>query len=168
MNKSAALKLRGEKSMFHLLLELIVLVLVALLAGCHFDGFLVLLPAQNRLSASSYVEVEQANTHIGTIRYRLLIFTTLLAQLFLLLLIHNLSIFLFQATLGSMFLIVCATFITIRLVVPINRRVHTWSIQHPPIEWSRTRVRWHRYHTWRTGLVILAMLLQFIAILLIR
>ena len=154
--------------MFHFTLEFIVLVLVALLAGCYFDGLFVLLPAQNRLSASSYVEVEQANTRIGTIRYRLLIFITLFAQLLLLLIIHNLSTFLFQATLVSMLLIVCATLITIRLVVPINRQVHTWSVQQPPAEWSHKRALWHRYHTWRTGLVLLAMLLQFTAVLLAR
>lgn len=70
--------------MGNFVLQMIVLVLVALLAGCYFNEFLVLLPAQKQLSASSYIEIEQANTRLGTIRYRLLIFTTLLSQLLLL------------------------------------------------------------------------------------
>lgn len=154
--------------MQNFVLEMIVLVLVALLTGCYFDGFLVLLPAQKQLSVGSYIEVEQANTRIGTIRYRFLIFITLFAQLFLLFAIHNWRSLLFQSTLISMLLIICATLITIRLVVPINRQVHTWSAQQPPAEWSRKRALWHRYHTWRTGLVLLAMLLQFSAVLLAR
>jgi Domain of unknown function (DUF1772) len=149
-------------------LQIVVLVLVALLAGCYFDGLLVLLPAQNQLSASCYIEVEQANTRLGTIRYRLLIFVTLFAQLLLLLVMRKWHMLLFQSTFVSMLLIVCATLITVRLVVPINRRVHTWSIQEPPAEWSRTRAQWHRYHAWRTWLVLLAMLLQFTAMLLAR
>ena len=149
-------------------LQMVVLVLVALLAGCYFDGLLVLLPAQKQLSANSYIEVEQANTRLGTIRYRLLIFVTLFSQLLLLLVIHNWSALLFQATIVSMLLILGATLVTIRLVVPINRQVHTWSIQEPPAEWSCVRARWHRYHTWRTWLVLLAMLLQFAAVVLTR
>jgi predicted small lipoprotein YifL len=151
-----------------LVLQMVVLLLVALLAGCYFNGLLVLLPAQKQLSASSYIEIEQANTRLGTIRYRLLIVVTLFAQLLLLLVIHNWSALLFQATVVSMLFILCATLVTVRLVVPLNRRVHIWSIQEPPAEWSRVRALWHRYHTWRTWLVLLAMLLQFAAVVLTR
>jgi hypothetical protein len=149
-------------------LELVVLILMALLAGCYFDGILVLLPAQDKLSASSYIEVEQANTRLGTIRYRVLIFATLLVQLLFLLTIEHWRSFLFASTLVSMLLIVCATVITVRRVVPINRYIHSWSAQQPPTGWANTRTLWHRYHIWRTALVLLAMLVQFSAIVLIH
>jgi hypothetical protein len=56
------------------------MIAVALLAGSYFSGVYVIVPAQRRLSASSYIEVEQANTRLGTIRFRILVFATMLMQ----------------------------------------------------------------------------------------
>lgn len=128
----------------------------------------MLIPAQKQLSASSYTEVEQANTRLGTIRYRVLIYATVLSQLCLLLFVHDISTKLFQLTFLSLLLVVGATIMTVFLVVPINRHVHTWSIQAPPATWKETRNLWHRYHYLRTALVLLAMILQFLAVLLPR
>jgi hypothetical protein len=149
-----------------LVLQVLVMILIALLAGCYFDGLLVLLPAQNQLSASSYIEVEQANTRVGTIRYRILVFASILSQLSLLLFSHNLQSGLFWLSLLSMLLVIAGLLITVLRVVPINRQVHTWSPQVPPPHWQDIRHQWHVYHAWRTGLVLIAMLAQFFAILL--
>jgi hypothetical protein len=147
-------------------LQILVLVLIALLAGCYFDGLLVLLPAQNQLSASSYIEVEQANTRLGTIRYRALVFASVLSQGALLLFSHNTHSILFWFTFISLLLVLAGLCITVLLVVPINKQVHTWSRQAPPPQWQEIRHLWHTYHTWRTILVLAAMFVQFLAILL--
>jgi len=148
------------------ILQILVLVLVALLAGCYFDGLLVLLPAQKQLSASSYIEVEQANTRLGTIRYRVLVFACIFSQGALLLFSHNTRSILFWFSLLSLLLVLAGLCITMLLVVPINRQVHTWHQQAPPTCWQVIRQRWHTYHAWRTIMVLAAMLVQFLAILL--
>lgn len=142
-------------------IEALALLAVTVVAGCYLDGSLVLVPAQRRLSGRAYVEAEQANTALGTIRYRVLLGVALLSQLVLLAAVHRLDSPLFVFTLASAVLLVAATvFITVRRVVPINRLVHTWSASQPPADWTVVRDRWHRLHYYRTGFVVIAMLLQ--------
>lgn len=54
--------------------------IVAIMFGTYLDGVMVLLPSQRQLSARSYIEQEQANTTLGTIRYRVLIAVTMATQ----------------------------------------------------------------------------------------
>lgn len=148
-----------------IVLKALALLAVAVVAGCYLDGSLVLVPAQRRLSGPAYVEVEQANTALGTIRYRVLLAIALLSQIVLLAVDHQPSSPLFLLTVASAAVLVGATvFITILRVVPINQTVHGWHAATPPPEWMAVRARWHRLHHRRTALVGLALLAQTIAV----
>lgn len=141
------------------------LLAVAIVAGCYLDGSLVLVPAQRRLSGPAYAEVEQANTALGTIRYRVLLALTLLSQVVLLAVDHHPGSPLFLLTLASVAVLIGTTvFVTVLRVVPINRAVHTWRAARPPADWAAVRDRWHRLHHRRTALVVLALLVQTVAV----
>lgn len=141
------------------------LLAVAILAGCYLDGSLVLVPAQRRLSGPAYAEVEQANTALGTIRYRLLLGLALLGQIMLLAVDHRPASPLFLLTLASGAVLIGTTvFITVLRVVPINRTVHTWRAVRPPADWAAVRDHWHRLHHRRTALVVLALVVQTAAV----
>ncbi len=145
--------------------RLVATVLLSLLAGSYFNGPLILLPAQRQLSPSAYIEAERANTSLGTIRFRVLIAATLAAQLTLLAASGFQSRRSFYFTAGSILLILAATFITVRFVVPINAAIHTWNPALPPANWQVYRDSWHRYHLQRTVLMILALVAQLAAVL---
>jgi len=150
--------------MSSLILELMVCGFTALLAGSYFGTSLVDVPAQYSLSAASYIEVQQAGTRLGTIRYRALVLTTAFFHLCLLLFLHTWSMRVFQFTLLSLLLVIGAILTTVVLVVPINKRVHTWNRQAPPSNWKEAQTKWHRYHYLRTMFVVMALILQLIAL----
>lgn len=147
-----------------IILELLVCGFTALLAGSYFGTSLVDVPAQNFLSASSYIEVQQAGTHLGTIRYRALVLSTAFLQLCLLLFLHMWTSRLFELTSLSLLFVIGAILTTVVLVVPINKRVHTWNRQAPPSNWKEAQTKWHRYHYLRTMFVVMALILQLIAL----
>ncbi|WP_054012837.1 anthrone oxygenase family protein [Arthrobacter sp. ERGS1:01] len=145
------------------IIRLLALATMGILAGAYVDGALVLVPAQNRLSASAYIESEQANTALGTIRYRILVFAaigtgTLLAISF------ATQPAQFALSILAIALIAAATVLTIARVVPINRTVHNWEAGAPPSNWADIRRQWHRLHYIRTAMVLAAMLLQLAAV----
>src|SRR5215471_9793604 len=128
------------------ILELMVTLFIALLAGSYFGTSLVDVPAQKFLSALSYIEVQQAATRLGTIRYRALVSITALSQLGLLLFVHAWTSRLFLFTFLSFLFVIGALLVTVLLVVPINSGVHTWSSQAPPSNWKEMQTKWHTYH----------------------
>lgn len=144
------------------LFALIAVAMVGVTLGTYLNGVLVLLPGQRRLSARSYIEQEQANTALGTMRYRILIAATitpqLLAAVFAAGTLSRILIF------GSILTIIATTaLVTVGKVVPINATVHRWDPADPPAEWTSVRDRWHRLHTLRTAGFALALVLPVIA-----
>jgi len=137
---------------------------VGVIAGCYLDGSLVLIPAQRRLSAAAYIEVEQANTALGTIRYRPLLAITVFIQILLLSVGRRPASPLFLLTLLTLLTLLlqigATALITVRQVVPINAAVHRWDPHAPARDWDRVRDRWHHLHHRRTALVTIAMLAQ--------
>lgn len=135
-----------------------------LLSGSYADGALILIPAQKALSAGAYVEVAQANTRLGTVRYRALVFVSILLGTIS-------SVLLIPQPLWStanglaVVLTVLATVLTVTRVVPINRRIHTWRPDQPPHDWQMYRNAWHHFHYIRTSLVMAAFALQITSIL---
>ena len=146
------------------ILELTVTLFIALLAGSYFGTSLVDVPAQKFLSAFSYVEIQQAATRLGTIRYRALVLITALSQLGLLIFLRAWTSRLFQFTFLSFLFVIGALLVTVLLVVPINAEAHTWSSQTPPSNWKAMQRKWHTYHYLRTALVMIALLLQLTAL----
>ncbi|WP_104091485.1 DUF1772 domain-containing protein [Arthrobacter sp. GMC3] len=145
------------------IIRILALATMGILTGAYVDGALVLVPAQNRLSASAYTESEQANTALGTIRYRILVFATIGTGA---LLAITFAAHPAQLTLSvlAIILVVAATALTIARVVPINKKVHIWAASAPPSDWADTRRKWHRFHYIRTAMVLTAMLLQLFAV----
>jgi hypothetical protein len=140
-----------------------VMIAVALLAGSYFSGAYVIVPAQRHLSASAYVEVEQANTRLGTIRFRVLVFATMLLQIALIIQLRSATGMEFLLTVSGFLLVVAATVITVRWVVPINATIHSWNFLTPPEDWQTLRQKWAGYHLARTVLVCIALLAQALA-----
>lgn len=130
----------------------------------YFGTSLVDVPAQKFLSAFSYIEIQQAATRLGTIRYRALVLTTALSQLGLLLFLHAWTSRLFQFTFFSFLFVIGGLLITVLLVVPINAGVHTWSSQAPPSNWKEIQMKWHTYHYLQTAFVVVALILQLTAL----
>jgi len=145
------------------IIRLLALATMGILTGAYVDGALVLVPAQNRLSASAYTESEQANTALGTIRYRILVFATIGAGALLAITFTDHPVQLALSLLATA-LVAGATILTVMCVVPINRKVHTWAVSAPPSNWTDTRRTWHRLHYIRTAMVLTAMLLQLFAV----
>ena len=143
--------------------RVLVMIAVALLAGSYFSGAYVIVPAQRRLSASSYIEVEQANTSLGTIRFRILVFATMLMQVALMAQLRPAAGAEFLLTTLGFLLVVAATVITVRWVVPINVTIHNWSFLTPPADWQAFRQKWAKYHLARTVLVCVALVAQTLA-----
>lgn len=143
--------------------RVLVMIALALLAGSYFSGAYVIVPAQRHLSASAYVEVEQANTRLGTIRFRILVFATMLLQIALIVQLRPLAGMEFLLTVAGFILVVAATAITVRCVVPINATINSWNFLSPPADWQALRRQWAGYHLARTVLVCLALLAQIIA-----
>lgn len=137
---------------------------VALLAGSYFNGAYIIVPAQRDLSASTYIEVEQANTTVGHARFPILVFSTMLLQAALLVQLRPAARMEFSLTLLGLLLTVAATVITVRWVVPINTTVHGWNPVYPPADWKITRLRWAQLHVARTACVCAALVLQVLAL----
>lgn len=137
--------------------------MVGLLAGSYFSGAYVIVPAQRHLSASSYIEVEQANTRLGTIRFRVLVFATMLLQVALMVQLRPRSGMEFLFTVAGFLLVVTATVITVRWVVPINAVIHSWNSLAPPADWQSLREKWAEYHLARTIFVCAALMAQTLA-----
>jgi uncharacterized membrane protein len=145
-------------------LELVVTLFTALLAGSYFGTSLVDVPAQRFLSAASYVEIQQAGTRLGTIRYRALVLTTVVSQLAVLAYLRVWSSQLFQLNLLSLLFVIGGLLVTVLLVVPINAEAHTWSPAAPPGNWRAMQAKWHTFHYLRTALVLVAFILQLTAL----
>jgi hypothetical protein len=71
----------------------------------------------------------------------------------------------FLLTVTGFLLVVAATAITVRWVVPINATIHSWNFLPPPADWQILRQKWAGYHLARTVLVCIALLTQAIAYL---
>lgn len=143
--------------------RVLVMIAVALLAGSYFSGAYVIVPAQRTLSASSYIEVEQANTRLGTVRFRILVFATMLLQVALMVQLRPAAGMEFFLTLIGFILVVAATVMTVRWVVPINAKVHSWSSLAPPADWQILRQKWAQLHLVRTVLTCVALIVQILA-----
>lgn len=74
----------------------------------------------------------------------------------------------FYLTMLALILVVIATFITVRFVVPINAIVHTWSSALPPPDWQVLRHKWGAFHLIRTVLVTAALVAQILPNVLAR
>lgn len=59
---------------------------------------------------------------------------------------------------AALLLAVCCV-LSVLLLVPINRRVASWSSEHPPSDWARQLRQWDRLHLGRVGLLLVALLL---------
>lgn len=142
-------------------------VLMGLLAGCYLDGSLVVAPAGRRLPASTWVRVEQATTAVGSVRYRVLLATVVIADLADLaaLVLGDPTVTAVSLHVGGLVLVVATTvLVTVRRVVPINALVHTWSADDPPPAWHEMRDRWRHLHHVRTVGMVLAFVVQVVAL----
>src|SRR5699024_5595376 len=52
---------------------------------------------------------------------------------------------------------------SVGLLVPINNRVASWTVQDAPDDWRDQLRRWDRIHTVRTGVILLAFVLLAVA-----
>jgi uncharacterized membrane protein len=66
----------------------------------------------------------------------------------------------FYCTALALALVVLATMVTVRFVVPINKTVHTWNYLSPSPNWQDFRQKWGQYHLVRTVLVCMALVAQ--------
>ena len=138
---------------------------LSFLAGGYFNGAYIVVPAMRAVSASSFIEAQQSDTRVGHIRYRALVSATAILMAALLIQLRPRPGAEFWLTLIALFLVVAATFITIRLVVPINDLVHTWNHLSPPDNWTAFRDKWGKYHLARTTLVCTALVMEFVAVM---
>jgi uncharacterized membrane protein len=53
-------------------------------------------------------------------------------------------------------LLVLSVVMSILLLVPINSRVATWSVEGAPADWKQQMGRWDRFHYGRVGVIVLA------------
>jgi hypothetical protein len=144
--------------------DAVAVVLMGLLAGCYVDGSLVVAPAGRRLPASTWVRVEQATTAVGSVRYRVLLATVVIADLAALTL-DDPTVTAVSLHVGGLVLVVATTIlVTVRRVVPINALVHTWSADDPPSAWHEVRDRWRHLHHGRTVGMVLAFVVQVVAL----
>ena len=72
----------------------------------------------------------------------------------------------FGLSLLGLVCLVAACISTLRVNVPINRQMDTWSSGALPSNWTELRDRWNRYHTFRTILSMLSFACQVLAALL--
>jgi uncharacterized membrane protein len=145
--------------------RLVAVLSLSLLAGGYFNGAYIMVPAMRAVSASSFIEAQQSDTRVGHIRYRALVNVTAILLLALLIQLRPRAGAEFWLTLIALILVVVATFITIRFVVPINDLVHTWNHLSPPDNWTAFRDKWGNYHLARTMLVCAALVVQFVAVI---
>ncbi len=144
------------------LADVVAVAMLGVTAGTYVNGVLVLLPAQRRLAARSYIEQEQANTALGTTRYRALIVATTCVQLAALHSQPDARPRILTAT-SILTVGVTTALVTVRRVVPINVAIRGWDPGNPPSDWSAVRTRWHQLHAVRTAGFTLALVLQIFA-----
>ncbi|MFJ7493161.1 anthrone oxygenase family protein [Streptomyces sp. NPDC097727] len=61
-------------------------------------------------------------------------------------------------------LLVVSVVMSILLLVPINSRVATWSLEGVPADWKQQVGRWDRFHYVRVGVIVLAFTLFAVAL----
>lgn len=145
------------------IIKILALVFVGLVAGGWMMGSMLVVPAQKRLNAQQYTAVEQANTSFGARYFPVLVITSiiLLSVLTYLLRADKSQMIVVGASLALM---VVALGFTGSRIVPINKKIDTWSVQTPPSDWQTVRDSWHTNHRIRTGIAFVAFLLLSVAI----
>jgi anthrone oxygenase-like protein len=135
------------------------LLTLALLTGGWTMSLLVMVPAQQRLSASVYTEVAQSSTAFGQQYFPILTLSSIALLVVLLLLGRKSGQVRTGFIAASLALLVGAAALTAATILPLNATINTWSIQSPPDDWQTTRDAWRDRHRIRTALAVSAFLL---------
>ena len=60
----------------------------------------------------------------------------------------------FASALGGLLGVVLFAVVTVRVEVPINEELHSWSAEAPPPDWEEKLGRWERGHRARTAAIV--------------
>jgi uncharacterized membrane protein len=131
-------------------LQLAVVVFAALATGGLMVNWIGLGRAMSRLSASTYVEFQQATNHTFDPYMPIVVVGAILGGIVLA--IPSQGIHSFSGKLAIAGSVCYAAVIAIALLtnVRINKQIARWSVENPPDDWASTRATWVRFHIVRT------------------
>lgn len=147
------------------IIELAVIFLSALIMGGWMATMVVFARGYKRLSAASYIEVEQTNSRLACKYFApTLVVTALAGGAYLIKHGQPGSRQFITAAIGTALLVLTAIFVK-AMILPMNDDIQKWSPTNPPINWQTVRVKWIRLHAVRTVLGLVAFFLLTSAII---
>jgi hypothetical protein len=144
--------------------ELIVLLFAALATGGLIVNWIGLGRAMSRLSASAYVEFHQ-HTNRTFDPYMPIVVVGALAGGVVLAVMYGVYFIPGQLAAAGAACYALVIAIGVPTCVRINHQVASWSIESPPREWAKMRLRWIRFHVIRTLFSVPAFAFYLIAVM---
>ncbi|WP_157972468.1 DUF1772 domain-containing protein [Saliphagus sp. LR7] len=152
-----------------IVLLLVSAVLGGLMAGFFFAYSVSVVLALRTLSASEYTTVmQEINEKVLNVVFGIVFFGTVVVPVGSAILVvvrgqwTTLSSQLFLA--GLIVYLVGTFLVTMRIHIPMNDRIATWSPGSPPDEWATVRSRWARWNHVRTMAAVVSFALYIAAI----
>jgi len=148
-------------------------VLSGLMAGFFFAYSSSVVLALETLSASEYVTVmQEINDKVLNVVFGAVFFGAVVVPIVgtvLLLLRGTWATQYGQLFFAGMVIYLVGTFfVTIRIHIPMNDHIATWSPTSPPDEWASVRARWRRWNHVRTTAAVISFMLYLVAIVSFR
>jgi uncharacterized membrane protein len=67
------------------------------------------------------------------------------------------------AAVAAAILLAISVVISVTVLVPINNRTKTWTVEDHPEDWREQQLRWHRVHYARVAIIVAAFVLTLVA-----
>lgn len=137
---------------------------IGVMVGVEFAVAVFVNPALARLPMESSLEVE---SRLGRVLGRVMPFWYISS----LLLIAGLAVLQWGTSSAVLLIIAAGLFaasvvMSVTLLVPINNRSQTWTLESHPDDWREQRARWHVLHYGRVALIVAGFALTVAAIVL--
>jgi hypothetical protein len=135
------------------MVQFVALVLPSLSMGVHFGTWLTEAPMPETQSGPLFTEVQQGRDRVAARIMPILGNASIVSVAACVFLVRAVPVALALSLIG-LALIVGDMAVTLICNVPINKKVQSWSVAAPPLEWAELRDRWEKYHTIRTVLIV--------------
>jgi uncharacterized membrane protein len=145
-------------------------VLCGLMAGFFFAYSVSVVLALESLSGSEYIPVmQEINEKVLNIIFGTVFFGAVVVPIggtILIVLREALATQYGQLFLIGTIIYVVGTFlVTVRIHIPMNNRIATWSSTSPPDEWTTVRARWRRWNHIRAAAAVISFVFYLTAVL---
>lgn len=141
-------------------MEIKIIMLVNLLAysiivSQAFTYIIALRNVQQLMQPAAYIELRQLLDKNYQVKYRLVVYFTLLSCTVLTILCSmDLSGLLFQTSAAALLALIADIVLTLKGNMPINKEINTWSAEQYPANWQDYRRKWLSIFAKRQVLII--------------